>query len=115
VEENQRVLAIADALAAGNPLQAGHLMNESFIGARDLYEIVSEEMIAMQESIMSADGALGVRGAGAGFGGCMVALVKSGKTEPFASHVAQNYKARTGIEPHIYPGIAADGAGVLDF
>ena len=115
VEENQRVLAIAEALAVGDHTQAGLLMNESFQGARDLYEIVSAEMIAMQEAIMSADGALGVRGAGAGFGGCMVALVDAKKTDTFAAHVFENYKSRTGIEPQVYQGVAADGAGVLEF
>jgi galactokinase len=113
IEENQRVLEVAEALAAGNHVEAGHLMNESFIGARDLYEIVSKEMIAMQQAIMSAPGALGTRGAGAGFGGCMVALVEEGSAGIFADHVTQHYQASTGIESQVYPGVAADGAGLL--
>ena len=47
IEENQRVLAIADAIASGEHADSGQLMLESFQGARDLYEIVSDEMIAM--------------------------------------------------------------------
>jgi len=115
VEENQRVLDIADALAAGEHYKAGQLAVESFRGARDLYEIVSREMIAMQDAIMSAPGVYGARGAGAGFGGCLVALVESGFAEVFAKHVHAHYVDSTNIEPEIYPVRAAQGAGVLSF
>ena len=115
VEENQRVLDIADALAAGEHQKAGQLAVESFRGARDLYEIVSGEMIAMHEAIMSAPGAYGARGAGAGFGGCLVAFVESGSTEAFTEHVHMHYEDSTDIEPEIYPVRAAQGAGILSF
>jgi len=115
IQENQRVLDVTEALAAGQHAEAGRLALESFQGARDLYEIVSAEIAAMMEAIMSAPGALGTRGAGAGFGGCMVAFVADGQVEAFAEHVGQRYRASTGISPQVYPGRAADGAGVLHF
>ncbi len=115
VEENQRVLDIADALAVGEHHKAGQLAVESFQGARDLYEIVSDEMIAMHEAIMSAPGVYGARGAGAGFGGCLVAFVESDSTEAFAGHVHKHYVESTDIKPEIYPVRAAQGAGVLSF
>ena len=115
IEENQRVLDVTDALAAGDHAEAGRLANESFAGARDLYEIVSSEMLAMQAAIMSAPGVLGTRGAGAGFGGCMVAFVEDELTDTFAAHVADHYQSSIGITPQIYPGLAADGAGLLPF
>ena len=113
VEENQRVLDIAVALADGEHHKAGQLMAASFQGARDLYEIVSKEMISMYNAIMSASGVYGARGAGAGFGGCLVALVESGSIDAFAEHVHEKYVGSTGIEPEIYPVWAAKGAGVL--
>jgi galactokinase len=113
IEENQRVLAIASALEAGDHAEIGRLAVQSFRGAHDLYEIISGEMIAMFEAIMSALGALGTRGAGAGFGGCLVAFVQSNSIEPFSQQVREEYIARTGIEPEIYPVQAAAGAGVL--
>jgi len=115
IEENQRVLDVAEALSNGQHTAVGRLANASFQGALDLYEIVSHEMIAMQEAIMSAPGALGTRGAGAGFGGCMVAFVDADRTEAFAQHVTESYQNSTGIAPQIYPGLAADGAGLLPF
>ena len=113
VEENQRVLDIADALAAGEHRAAGELAVESFHGARTLYEIVTQEMIAMFDAIMAAPGAYGTRGAGAGFGGCLVAFVASDAVEPFTELVQQKYAEGTGIDPEIYPVQAVQGAGVL--
>lgn len=113
VEENLRVLDIADALTSGEHQKAGELAIQSFQGARDLYEIVSQEMIAMYDAIMSAPGVYGTRGAGAGFGGCLVALVKNDSIDAFAEHVHKKYNINTGIEPEIYPVQAAKGAGVL--
>ena len=115
VEENQRVLDIADALATGEHHKAGQLAAQSFQGARDLYEIVSQEMIAMYDAIMSAPGVYGTRGAGAGFGGCLVAFADSNSIGSFAEHIREQYVASTGIEPEIYPVQAAEGAGILPF
>jgi galactokinase len=115
IEENQRVFEVAEALAVGNHKEAGRLANDSFAGARDLYEIVSSEMLAMQAAMMSAPGSLGVRGAGAGFGGCMLGFVQTEQTDAFTNHVAEHYLISTGIKPQIYPSFAAKGAGVLNF
>jgi galactokinase len=70
-------------------------------------------MIAMFEAIMKAPGILGARGAGAGFGGCMVAFVQSNLIEPFSHQVREQYILSTGIEPEIYPVQAANGASAL--
>jgi galactokinase len=71
-------------------------------------------MITMYDAIMSAPGAYGTRGAGAGFGGCMVAFVEDGKVDAFTQHVFRGYQEKTGIEPQIYPGHSSAGAGILD-
>jgi galactokinase len=64
---------------------------------------------------MSAPGVFGTRGAGAGFGGCLIAFVEEAKVSTFIPHVIDQYKAATGIDSQVYPGVAADGAGVLSF
>ncbi len=113
IEENQRVLDMAAALAAGNHQEIGRLAVDSFQGAHRLFEIVSQEMVVMFRAIMTAPSIFGARGAGAGFGGCLVAFVKSDSLERFARHVGDQYLAETGIEPEIYPVQAAQGASVL--
>jgi galactokinase len=114
VEENQRVLDFAEAIARGDHQEAGRLAVESFEGTRDLYEVVSPEMIAMHEAIMKAPGSFGARGAGAGFGGCLVAFVSDDAVDDFAVSVRQGYQDATGIETEVFSARAAPGAGVLD-
>ena len=113
IQENQRVLDMAAALEAGEHIEAGRLALESFDGARHLYEIVSSEMIAMHEAIMSAPGVFGARGAGAGFGGCLVAFIKDAEIKRFSEIVLQKYLELTGIDAEVYPVHASSGAGII--
>ena len=83
------------------------LFAASYAGARDLYEIGAPAMEAMMRAMLSAPGVVGARQAGAGFGGCMVALVRDGAVTAFAAHVEADYRRRTGIEPHVYAVNAA--------
>lgn len=113
IEENQRVLDIAVALADGNREKIKELTHESFVGARDLYEISSPEMEHMMDAMMSAPGVVGARQAGAGFGGCMVAVVEEIKVEEFINHVLKRYQERSGIEADAYQVEASAGAGEI--
>jgi galactokinase len=102
LEENQRVADLAQALPEGDLQVTGDLAARSFAGARDQYEIVSPEMQKMMEAMLAASGIIGARQAGAGFGGCMVAFIQSGKEEAFGLQVKQAYLRATGTEPGIY-------------
>jgi galactokinase len=113
VEENQRVLDIADALGSGNREQIALLASASYAGARDLYEISCDEMEMMNAAMWSGPGVIGARQAGAGFGGCMVAFVDTGCTDAFARHVQAHYQVSSGIDPSVYPVQAAPGAGSM--
>jgi galactokinase len=113
IEENERVLRLAERLPDGDQTAICALTTTSYKGARDLYEIGSPEMAAMMESMLSAPGVIGARQTGAGFGGCMVALVEVEKVAAFEHHVRQTYETATGIEPEVYAVQAAAGAGVL--
>ena len=88
-------------------------MAASYAGARDLYEISAPAMEAMIDAMTSAPGVIGARQAGAGFGGCMVAIVARESTPEFAAAVAARYQANTGIDAVIYPVNASAGAGLL--
>jgi galactokinase len=113
IEENQRVLDLAQALPGGDPQQLGELFRESFRGARELYQISSPAMETMAQAMLAAPGVIGARQTGAGFGGCMVALVREEALEAFARQVQDDYAQKTGIQPQVYPVKAAEGAGVL--
>ncbi len=111
IEENQRVLDLAGALAEGDRARLAALFADSWAGARDLYEISVPAMEQMMESMLSGPGVIGARQAGAGFGGCMVALVEEGSVDAFRAHVEQAYARACGIQPSVYAVTAADGAG----
>ena len=113
IEENSRVLELKDALPHGDRQKLHHLLHASYVGARDLYEIAVPPMEAMLNAMLQGPGVIGARQAGAGFGGCMVALVETDHVEHFASGVAEAYARATGLQPSIYPVVAAPGAGLL--
>ena len=113
IEENQRVLDMAKAISTGDRHEINTLCSDSYTGARDLYEIGSPEMEKMMTAMLSGPGVIGARQAGAGFGGCMVALVEDQSLEAFTAHVSERYRVSTGIDPRVYPVQAAPGAGII--
>ena len=89
ITENERVQKAAHYLKEDNAIEFGNLMNESHQSMNDDYEISSPELNqVVQESIRA--GALGARLTGAGFGGCVVLLVSSTKTEEIKESVLKN-------------------------
>ena len=113
VEENQRVLDLAAALPLGNRALLSDLMAASFAGARDLYEIAVAQMEAMMAAMLSGPGVIGARQAGAGFGGCMVALVETADVGAFGEHVQTHYSATTDLHARVYAVQAVSGASSL--
>jgi galactokinase len=114
IEENQRVLDIAEAISMGEREKIRTLAAQSYAGACDLYEISSPEMEMMMGAMLSGPGVIAARQAGAGFGGCMAAFVEQDKIDEFAEHVSSRYYTNTSIEPKVYPVQAAPGAGLLE-
>lgn len=111
VEENDRVLQLAEALVVNDRMAISKLTADSFQGARELYEIGVPAMQSMRDAMLAAPGVIGARQAGAGFGGCMVAFVERNRAEAFAASVSRNYEAATGIRPEVSSVEAAAGAG----
>ncbi len=114
IEENQRVLDLSGALAAGDRAAIRALAAASFAGARDLYAISVPAMESMMAAMLAAPGAIGARQAGAGFGGCMVAFVERDRVAQFIPAARDAYQQATNREPHVYAVAAAPGAGALD-
>lgn len=113
IRENERVLGLAEALSTGDHTTIRQLCADSFDGAMTLYEIGAPAMQQMMDAMLGAPGVIGARQAGAGFGGCMVGFVETGRADLFAASVHARYTATTGIEPEVFPVTAAAGAGLL--
>jgi len=111
VEEDVRVAVLATALEQSDRETLCALFAASFEGARTLYEICIPEMEAMRDAMLAAPGCIGARQAGAGFGGCLVALVERGRVDAFCDAAARGYAARAGRPGAVFPVESADGAG----
>jgi galactokinase len=113
VAESRRAESLARALAAGDRTAVAQLCTESFAGARDHYEICSPAMLTMMDAMLAAPGVIGARQAGAGFGGCMVALVDAARTDAFRASVLCAYYGATQVHAEVYPVEAVQGAEVF--
>lgn len=113
IEENARVLQLAEALSDDDRAAIGRLCAESFRGACELYEIGAPAMLSMMRAMLAAPGVIGARQAGAGFGGCMVAFVEAEAVDEFARAVRTSYGAAMKLPPEIYAVRAAAGAGLI--
>lgn len=75
IEEKDRVLAVCDALNAGDYETVGQKMYETHHGLSDDYEVSCEELDFLND-IARECGVTGSRIMGGGFGGCTINLVK---------------------------------------
>jgi galactokinase len=83
--ENERVLATAAALRAGDLHATGRLLNASHASLRDLYEC-STPAIELAVERLHAAGAVGARMVGGGFGGHVLGLLPPGTQSPAGAH-----------------------------
>ena len=114
VSENARVVAAAEALAAGDLGRMGELMAASHASMRDDFEITVPAIDRLVDIVKDAIGdAGGVRMTGGGFGGCVVALVPEALVEVARLALARDYRAPNGAQATVHVCRAAAGAGSL--
>jgi galactokinase len=112
VTENARVTAFAAALESRDLPTCGALMLASHRSLRDDFTVSTPELDRLVELGVD-EGAYGARLTGAGFGGCVVALVAAGEADTVARAVTGRYRADTGRAPFAFAVSAVDGAGVV--
>jgi galactokinase len=110
IYENLRVEEAARCLERGDPVTLGHLMNRSHESLRDLYDVSSQELDALQEISLEQQGVWGARMTGAGFGGCVIALVKSENAERYLRRVPGIYWQATHYDAEFI--VTTPGEGV---
>lgn len=114
VTDNARVLDAVAALRAGDLVTVGQAMRRCHESLRDDYEVSSPELDRLAEAAWAFPGCYGARLTGAGFGGCVVALVEADRVPAFGHHVAAAYEASFGRRPTIIACRASDGVGQVD-
>jgi galactokinase len=112
VYENDRTLRAAEALRQGDLGNFGQLMNASHASLRDLYEVSCDELDLMAALAQSQPGCWGARMTGAGFGGCVVALVDQDVVDAFSQTVASLYARQALRTPVVYVCYPSAGASI---
>lgn len=112
VTENTRVLAAAEALAAGDLKATGELMAASHASMRDDFQITVPAVDALAAELQALIGPEGgARMTGGGFGGAVVALCRTDRTNAVLG--ALTYRKPDGGAPLILRETACDGAGLV--
>lgn len=107
--ECARVDRAVKALKAGDIAAFGALLNESHRSLKELYEVTGKELDALAAAAQHAEGCIGSRMTGGGFGGCTVSIVKSECVDSFKRSVAEEYERATGYKPSFYVCSPDDG------
>lgn len=106
--ENERVLAVAQALCAGDRAALGELFRAGHESLRTDLEVTTPELDRLV-ALAYDHGAVAARMTGGGFGGAIVALVDRAEADAFAARVVAAY----GSGARAFVSAASDGAREL--
>ncbi len=107
--EKDRVLAVCDALNAGDYETVGKKMYETHDGLSKEYEVSCEELDYLND-IARECGVTGSRIMGGGFGGCTINLVKNELYDDFIKTAKAKYTAKFNVEPKVIDVVIGDGS-----
>jgi len=110
ITENQRVIDTVTALRTEGPLAIGDLLDDSHISMRDDFEISVPELDLAVETAQ-ANGAIGARMTGGGFGGAAIALVPSEGISRIQVAIDGAFAEHGFSQPTTFTVTASDGAG----
>jgi galactokinase len=96
VAENERVQRAAHLLEGGQLEAFGELMFETHLGLRDLYQVSCPELDHIAELSAMFTGCLGARMVGGGFGGNLLAIVKSDAVDHYIGGILQRFSEHFG-------------------
>ena len=112
IGEVERVLAVCDALEAGDYETVGQKMYETHYGLSQEYEVSCEELDFLNE-VAKEVGVTGSRIMGGGFGGCTINLVADELVPHFKEVVKARFAEKYGKEPIVIDVVIGDGSRKL--
>jgi galactokinase len=111
IRENERVLDGIAALRAGQLDHFGSLMDAAHASMSRDYGASCPEVDALVDIVRGQPGVLGSRITGAGWGGGVVVLARSGYAQNWGEAVRTAYGGATGLNCEMYVCRPGDGAG----
>jgi len=100
-QEVERTFSARGALERGDLVGFGRCITAAHRSLRDLYEVSTPELDALVDAAAGWEGCYGTRLTGAGFGGCIVALVDADALEGFAEHLERTFETRFDARPTV--------------
>jgi galactokinase len=113
ITEHERTLTFVAALEQSDWPTAGAAMYGSHDSLRDDFEVSCAELDALVEIAHTIPGVHGCRMTGGGFGGCVVALIKTARSPQIMEEFRQAYLKRQGVDAAMFVTRAAAGPRVM--
>ena len=114
ITENARTLSATEAFKADDLHTIGNLMIASHNSLRDDFEVSCPELDLLVEIALSVKGVYGARLTGAGFGGCMVALVGQEAIDNLIAAINEKYSRVSGQQANVYLCKSSEGVSELE-
>ena len=114
VSENERVRIAEQSLRHGDISMFGKQMFASHQSLKMDYEVSGPELDLLIDLASDLPGVVGAKMTGAGFGGCVVAVVHRSFEQAFKRTMAELYTKQTGLDPYFYSCRPADGIRCLE-
>lgn len=108
ISEQQRTIQSSEALRHQDIQGFADLLTQSHTSLKNDYEVSGRELDILVEETLKA-GAIGARMTGAGFGGCIVSIIKKDMLDTITEKVKHGYLKRIGYEPSFYAVNPSDG------
>lgn len=114
VSENNRVTETAAALKANDLTRVGELFDASHESLRDDYEVSSDGLNSMVQSMRELPGCFGARLTGAGFGGCAIAIVDRAGEAEFTKQLLARSERSEPMAIEAYAAIPSAGGMIVE-
>lgn len=113
VSEAERVAQAKIYLQENRLQEMGALLFLSHESLKSDYEVSCPELDCLVDACHELPYCIGARMTGAGFGGCIIALVENSSYDSFIAHVHERYISEFAVEASFYDCIISDGVRQL--
>ena len=113
IDENKRVLEMAEALKQNDLKGVGHLLYEAHHGISHLYEVSCPESDFLVDFTKTIPSVLGARQCGGGFGGCTLNIVHENAEKDFIATVSKAYFEKFNIQLEAFEVAPSGGTYVM--
>ena len=114
ITEQQRVLKAAEAMKNNDVKTVAELMNDSHDSLKENYEVTGFYLDSLVYRAREHEACIGARMTGAGFGGCIISLVRKDESEEFIQYILEMYKQDTGLQASCYMAELRNGVHKLN-